>query len=81
MKKQDAYFFRLLAMAVLRFPGLSVSQSLRTAVFLATAVSTALSAPSMAAKYGQDAKYAATVTMGTTFLCVITMPLLYMLIF
>ena len=71
----------LLAMAVLRFPGLSVSQSLRTAVFLATAVSTALSAPSMAAKYGQDAKYAATVTMGTTFLCVITMPLLYMLIF
>jgi len=59
----------------------SVSETLCAAVFLSTAVSTALSAPSMAAKFNLNARYAAALTIGTTLLCVITMPLLYMLIF
>lgn len=74
----------LLAMASLwllkqlHFP---VSGALCAAVFLSTAVSTALSAPTMAAKFNLNARYAAALTIGTTLLCVITMPLLYMLIF
>ena len=47
------------------------------AMFLSTAVSAASSSPAMASKYGLDAGHAAILTIGTTFLCVITMPVLY----
>lgn len=73
----------LLAMAVLwllKWLDLPVSDTLSTAVFLAAAVSTAISAPTLAAKYHLDAKYAAALTIGTTVLCVLTMPLLYAII-
>lgn len=74
----------LLAMAalwLLKRLGLSVSDTLSAAVFLAVAVSTALSAPTLAAKFHLDAKYAAALTIGTTVLCVLTMPLLHAIIF
>ena len=56
---------------------LPVTDTLTDAMFLATAVSTALSAPTMAAKCGGDAEYAAVLTIGTTLLCAISMPLMY----
>lgn len=74
----------LLAMAtlwLLKRLGLSVSDTLSAAVFLAVAVSTALSAPTLAAKFHLDAKYAAALTIGTTVLCALTMPLLHAIIF
>lgn len=49
------------------------------AMLIACAVSTAASAPAMAKKYGADSEYAATLTLANTVLCVITLPLLYML--
>ena len=54
--------------------------SLILAMLVATAVSTAASAPSMAKKYDADAEYTATLTLGNTLLCVITLPLMYMLL-
>lgn len=49
------------------------------ALFLATAVSTAASAPSMAEDYGRDAHFAAAVTLGSTLLCLISLPFVYLL--
>jgi len=65
---------------LLRSFGVPVSTQLMDAMFLSTAVSTAASAPAMAAKYGLDANHGAVLTLGTTFLCVVTMPLLYALV-
>ena len=62
---------------LLRGCGLPISVELLDSLFLSTAVSCAASAPAMAAKYDLDAKHAAILTIGTTLLCVITMPLLY----
>lgn len=74
----------LLAMGVLlvlnRWLQVPISDTLAAAMFLATAVSTALSAPAMSAKYELDAAYAAELTIGTTLLCVVTMPLLHGLV-
>ncbi|MBE6583827.1 MAG: hypothetical protein E7649_02420 [Ruminococcaceae bacterium] len=59
--------------------GINISWDLSMAMLVATAVSTAASAPSMAKKYGADAEYAATLTLSGTLLCVITLPLMYLL--
>ena len=58
---------------------IDISSSVACAMLVATAVSTAASAPSMAKKYGADSEYAATLTLANTLICVITLPLLYML--
>ena len=58
---------------------LDIGEEISLAMLIATAVSTAASAPSMAKKYGADSEYAATLTLGNTLLCVITSPFLYML--
>ena len=48
-------------------------------MLVATAVSTATSAPAMAKKYGADSEHAACLTLGNTLLCVLTLPLAYTL--
>lgn len=67
------------ALFSLRWIGVPVSVPLIEAMFLSTAVSSAASSPAMAAKYGLDAKHGAVLTIGTTLLCVVTMPVLYAL--
>ena len=67
----------LLLVCVLSLCGLVLSESARMGLFLATAVSTAASAPAMAQKYGADGEHAAALTLGTTLLCVVTLPALY----
>jgi len=57
-----------------------LENSLTASMFIATAVSTAASASAMSEKYGQDEEYAAMLTMGNTILCVITLPVLYLLV-
>lgn len=69
----------VLILFLLRLCGLPLSAPLMAAIFLATAVSTAASAPAMAKKYGCDGELAAILTLGTTILCTLTLPLLYML--
>jgi len=63
---------------LLRLCGLSISLELSTGLFVATAVSTAASAPAMASGYGLDGEHAAALTLGSTILCVLTFPLVYM---
>jgi len=68
------------ALCLLKFVfGVGISWELAMAMLVATAVSTAASAPSMAKKYGADSEYAATLTLSGTLLCVITLPLMYLL--
>lgn len=55
-----------------------LSQSLVLAVLVATAVSTATSAPAMAKKYGADPVYAAGLTVTNTLFCTLTLPLAYL---
>ena len=64
---------------LLRLCGVPVSESLLAALFISAAVSSAASSSAMAKKYGVDSEYAAILTLGTTLLCCITLPLLYML--
>ena len=59
--------------------GMELGEDLLFAMLIATAVSTAASAPAMAKKYGADAEYAATLTLTDTLLCVAVLPLLYLL--
>ena len=61
----------------LRALGVPVPVTLMDALFLVTAVSSAASSPALAAKYGLDEEHAAVLTVGTTLLCVVTMPVLY----
>lgn len=49
-------------------------------ILIAAAVSTAASAPAMAAKYGADGAHAAAVAVGSTILCVFTLPVLLFLL-
>lgn len=65
----------VLALWLLRIAGMAVSTPAATALFIAAAVSTAATAPAMAKKYGADARLAAVQTMGTTLLCIGTLPL------
>lgn len=69
----------VLVLIILRWFGLEIGSSLSAALFLSTAVSSAASSSAMAKKYGVDGEYAAVLTLGTTLLCVFTLPLLYML--
>lgn len=65
------------ALLALRALGAAVPITLMDALFLVTAVSSAASSPALAAKYGLDEEHAAVLTVGTTLLCVVTMPVLY----
>lgn len=58
---------------------LIVDGSLAFAIMLATATSTAASAPAMAKKYALDAEYTATLTLVNTLLFTVTLPLVYLL--
>jgi predicted permease len=62
-----------------RLCGLPMGVDAMLALLLSTAVSTAASAPSMAEDYGRDPHYAAALTLGSTLLCLITLPLNYWL--
>ena len=57
----------------------NIGFELAAAIFISSAVSTAATSPSLAAKFGADSEQAAVVTLGTTILCVITLPLLYII--
>ena len=59
---------------------LEMDFSVVLAMLVATAVSTAASAPSMAKKYDADAEYTATLTLANTLLCIVTLPLAYTLL-
>jgi predicted permease len=59
---------------------LEIGISISSAMLVATAVSTAASAPSMAKKYDADSEYTATLTLANTLLCIVTLPLLYTLL-
>ena len=73
----------LITLAILSFIKfvlkLSIGNCISFAMLIATAVSTAASAPSMAQKYGADSEQAATITLANTLLCIVTLPILYML--
>lgn len=60
--------------------GIEMDFSIVSAMLVATAVSTAASAPSMAKKYDADSEYTATLTLANSLLCVVTLPLMYMLL-
>lgn len=57
-----------------------LGDSVASAMLVATAVSTAASAPSMAKKYDADSEYTATLTLANTLLCIVILPLMYMLL-
>lgn len=58
---------------------LEITPSVVFAMLTATAVSTAASAPAMAKKYGLDSAHAAALTLTNTLLCVVTLPMMYLL--
>ena len=58
---------------------MGIGEGISSAMLVATAVSTAASAPSMAQKYNAGSEQAATITLANTLLCIVTLPLLYML--
>lgn len=68
-----------LILGLLRSIGIDVSTHTATALFIATAVSTAATAPAIARKYDSDARLATIQTLGTTILCIATLPLCYQL--
>ena len=62
-----------------RVCGLPLGENVLLALLIATAVSTAASAPSMAEDYGRDPHYAAALTLGNTLLCLVSLPFIYLL--
>jgi predicted permease len=68
----------VLLVAVRFFLGNYITESVILAILVATSVSTAASAPLMAKKYQANAEYAATLTLANTIICVITLPLMYL---
>lgn len=60
-------------------PGVPIGPELSAGMCIATAVSTAASAPALAGQYGLDGEYAASLTLGNTLLCVLTLPAIYCL--
>ena len=72
----------LMAMGVLlllRTVGVPIGAELVVALMISTGVSTAASAPAMAERYGADSRYAAILTLGTTMLCMISLPMISLL--
>ena len=71
----------LLVMSVLlilkHLVGLPVEGELFSALLLATAVSTAATAPTMAKQHGADSEHTAILTLGGTVLCMLTLPVVY----
>lgn len=65
---------------LLKLAGVAVSYELFAALFLASAVSTAATAPALAEKYGADAESASILTLATTLGCVVTLPCLFSLL-
>lgn len=59
--------------------GFAVDTELAVAMLLATGVSTAASSPAVVKKYGSDAAHATVLTLGTTLLCMLTLPLVFLL--
>lgn len=57
----------------------AVSSDVVVALFLATAVPTAASAPAMAKQYGLDGEHGAILTLGNSLLSIVTLPFLYLL--
>jgi len=66
----------ILAVIIVMLFGFLPDEKIVIAMFLASAVSTAASAPSHAQNYGADAEFTALLTIGTTVLSIITLPLL-----
>jgi len=64
------------AVMIVMLFGFLPDEKIVIAMFLASAVSTAASAPSHAQNYGADAEFTALLTLGTTVLSIITLPLL-----
>lgn len=60
-------------------PGVSVCSEVAVGMCIATAVSTAASAPALSGQYGLDGEYAASLTLGNTLLCALTLPAVYCL--
>lgn len=73
----------LLALAALflieLLPGVTLDSSLVVAMLIASGVSSAASAPALVETYGEKPQLAAILTLGTTLLCVATLPLLSLL--
>ena len=65
---------------LLKVLGVSVSYELFAALFFASGVSTAVTAPALAEKYGADAESASVLTLATTLGCVVTLPCLFSLL-
>jgi len=59
----------------LRAVGVNIGEELAVAMFIATAVATPATTPAMASRYGADTSLATVHTVGTTLLCVATLPL------
>ena len=57
-------------------PGFDVTPEMSSAIFLATGVSTAALAPALARDCGKDSSLASIITVGTTILSVITLPIM-----
>jgi len=69
------------ALLLIRFVfKVQADSSIALAMLAATSVSTAASAPAMAKKYDADSEYTATLTLANTLLCVLTLPLMYMVL-
>lgn len=72
----------LLTMGLLllvRSAGVPIGMELAAALMISTGVSTAASAPAMAECCGADSGYATMLTLGTTMLCMISLPLISVL--
>ena len=67
----------LFILKIVRFP---LDDSLIMAMLIATAVSTAGSAPALAQRFHLDAEHGAALTIGTSVFSVATIPLLYLLV-
>ena len=76
-------FSPLVALAVLLLvdliPSVNINGELASAMLLSAGISTAASAPALAQKNGADVPHTAVFTLGSTLLCMITLPLLWLL--
>ena len=86
-------FYKVLGMKLIVMPLVTIAvlflirvafgpmdQSLMMAMLLATGVSTAGSAPALAQRYGLDAEHTAALTIGTTVVSVLTVPVMSLLL-
>jgi predicted permease len=64
----------------LRMAAGPMDHSFMMAMLLATGVSTAGSAPALAQRYGLDAEHTAALTIGTTVISVLTVPVMSLLL-